>query len=187
MIQNGILAILEANTLIPVVTFKRMEEVDEMAQKLIAKEIKCIEVTLRSEIAMDAIRFLKEKYGHQLKVGAGTVVNQKQVDELCAAKIDFIVSPGSSATLIHALLKTDVPFITGVVTPSDILQGLELGCTVFKFFPANLFGGAAALKTYGQVFPQVKFCPTGGINADTKQDYLQLANVVSVGGSWMID
>jgi 2-keto-3-deoxy-6-phosphogluconate aldolase len=80
-------------------------------------------------------------------------------------KIDFIVSPGSSSLLINSLLKTDVPFITGVVMPSEILHGLKLGCTVFKFFPANLFGGVSTLKTYGQVFPQVKFCPTGGISA----------------------
>lgn len=187
MIQNGITAILEANKLIPVVTFNRIKEVDEIAEKLIARNINCIEVTLRSDIAMDAIRLIQEKYGQHLKVGAGTVINQSQVDMLNDLKIDFIVSPGSSSLLINSLLKTDVPFITGVVTPSEILQGLELGCTVFKFFPANLFGGVSTLKTYGQVFPQVKFCPTGGISAGTMQDYLQLTNVVSVGGSWMID
>jgi 2-dehydro-3-deoxyphosphogluconate aldolase / (4S)-4-hydroxy-2-oxoglutarate aldolase len=185
--QNGILQVLEKNQLIPVVTFDHMDQVDALAEKLISSGISCIEVTLRTDVALDAIRVLKEKYGSQLSVGAGTVVQQSQIDALVELQADFIVSPGSSEKLIQALLKTDIPFIPGVVTPSEIIQGMELGCKVFKFFPAGIFGGVNTLKTYNSVFPQVKFCPTGGINASTAKDFLDLPNVVSVGGSWMVD
>jgi 2-dehydro-3-deoxyphosphogluconate aldolase/(4S)-4-hydroxy-2-oxoglutarate aldolase len=82
-------------------------------------------------------------------------------------------------------MTSKIPFIPGASTPSEIMQALEYGCDTLKFFPANLFGGIKALKTYGNVFPQVKFCPTGGVNESTFEEYLDLDNVISVGGSWM--
>ena len=96
-----------------------------------------------------------------------------------------MVSPGISMELSTSFENSGIPFIPGVSTPSEIISGLQLGWDTFKFFPAHLFGGLDALKTYGQVFPQVKFCPTGGIKAETYNEYLKLPNVISVGGSWL--
>jgi 2-dehydro-3-deoxyphosphogluconate aldolase/(4S)-4-hydroxy-2-oxoglutarate aldolase len=97
-----------------------------------------------------------------------------------------MVSPGINENLSSALMDSEIPFIPGVATPSEIILGMQLGWDTFKFFPANLFGGIKALKTYRNVFPSILFCPTGGITENTHQEYLELSNVVSVGGSWLI-
>jgi 2-dehydro-3-deoxyphosphogluconate aldolase/(4S)-4-hydroxy-2-oxoglutarate aldolase len=115
----------------------------------------------------------------------GTVVSVSQIDKAVELGIDFMVSPGLNASLAPAFESSGIAFIPGVVTPSEIIEGLQFGWDTFKFFPANLFGGLAALKAYGQVFPAVKFCPTGGIIEETHPDYLALDNIISVGGSWM--
>ena len=96
-----------------------------------------------------------------------------------------MVSPGLSSGLASHFEDSGIPFILGVATPSDIINGIQFGWDTFKFFPAHLFGGLNALKTYGQVFPQIKFCPTGGITEDSSQSYLALENVISIGGSWL--
>ena len=96
-----------------------------------------------------------------------------------------MVSPGISTPLVPYLEDSEIAFIPGVATPSDIILGLQLGWDTFKFFPAHIFGGLQALKTYGQVFPQIKFCPTGGITEETYKSYLELENVISIGGSWL--
>jgi 2-dehydro-3-deoxyphosphogluconate aldolase/(4S)-4-hydroxy-2-oxoglutarate aldolase len=100
--------------------------------------------------------------------------------------VDFLVSPGLSPDLAAAFLKSKTPFIPGVATPSDIITAQAYGFDTLKFFPANLFGGLGALKAYGQVFPAVKFCPTGGINDTNYKDFLALNNVIAVGGSWLV-
>lgn len=187
MIQNGIRTILEKNKLIPVVTFNHVSEVDQIVEKLIERQITCVEVTLRTDAALAAIKDLKDKYSNQLSIGVGTVIHTKQIDALADLDVDFIVSPGSSFQLIQSLQKTTIPYITGVITPSEIIQGMELNCKVFKFFPATIFGGLDTLKTYSQVFPEITFCPTGGITAATYKDFLALKNVIAIGGSWMLD
>ena len=186
MKQNNIRGVLEKHQVIPVVTINNEEEVDGIISGLIEKGIFCIEVTLRTAFALSAIEIIKEKYGHQVSVGVGTVVSKEQIEAVQALHVDFIVSPGINAELGSYLMESGIPFIPGVATPSDILVGLQLGWDTFKFFPANLFGGIDALKTYGQVFPSVIFCPTGGINGETYDSYLELKNVISVGGSWMM-
>jgi len=187
MIQNGIKEILEKNELIPVVTFNHVSEVDQIAEKLIERHLTCIEVTLRTEAALAAIKVLKDKYSSQLSIGVGTVIHPEQINALVDLDVDFIVSPGTSVQLIQSLQKTTIPYITGVITPSEIMQGIELNCKVFKFFPATIFGGLGTLKTYSQVFPEITFCPTGGITSATYKDFLSLKNVIAVGGSWMMD
>lgn len=184
--QNGIRKILEKHAVIPVVTFHQESEINPTIESLMAQNIHCAEITLRTDFALEAIRLAKERFGEKMSIGVGTVVHEKQVAQVSDLKVDFIVSPALNEQLISALQKTGIPFIPGAVTPSEILTGMQLGCDTFKFFPASLFGGVNAIKTYGTVFSQLKFCPTGGINETSYADYLALENVISVGGSWML-
>jgi 2-dehydro-3-deoxyphosphogluconate aldolase / (4S)-4-hydroxy-2-oxoglutarate aldolase len=186
MKQNNIEQILKENQVIPVVTFNNVKEVDHVIDKILSKNIKCIEVTLRTDAAIDCIKYIKQKYSSKIKVGMGTVINSEQISNAINLKVDFMVSPGISRTLVNAFEKSNIAYIPGVSTPSEIIKAINLGLNTLKFFPANLFGGIDALKTYGQVFPNVKFCPTGGINENTYQHYLDLNNVIAVGGSWMM-
>lgn len=185
MKQNNIEKVLRENPIIPVVTFNSKEEVDEVVQELLSKGIKCIEVTLRTDCAFDCIKYAKEKYGNEISVGMGTVTNVNHVYKAQDLQVDFMVSPGISRTQSSAFERSSIPFIPGVSTPSEIIKAVNLGYDVLKFFPANLFGGIGALKAYGQVFPQVKFCPTGGVSEENHQEYLALDNVIAVGGSWL--
>lgn len=185
-IQNNIEAVLNDHQLIPVVTINNIEEADNIVQNLLSRGIKCIEVTLRTPIAFEAIAYIKANYSDQIKVGVGTIITNEQIVKAEEIGVDFIVSPGISQELSYALDKSGIPFIPGVCTPSEIMLGLNIGWKFFKFFPASLYGGTSALKTFGAVFPGVKFCPTGGIKESTAPDYLALENVLSVGGSWMV-
>lgn len=184
--QNNIEKILSNNPLIPVVTISSLDEVEAIASVLKEKNVCCIEITLRTEVAWEAIeRFIKD-FGNDFAVGVGTIKNSKDVARCVELGVDFMVSPGLTPELATAFVGCEVPFIAGVSTPSEIMRGMELGWKYFKFFPANLFGGLAALKAYGGLFPEVKFCPTGGINATNYKEYLELQNVISVGGSWIV-
>lgn len=185
MLQNQIRNVLAKHPTIPVVTFQSTEEVAPKMEALMARGIFCIEITLRTPAAYDCIALAKELYGDRCAIGMGTVVKVEQIEKAVELGIDFMVSPGLNANLAPHFEKSGIAFIPGVATPSDIITGLQFGWDTFKFFPANLFGGIAALKTYGQVFPDVKFCPTGGITEATYPDYLALPNIISVGGSWM--
>jgi 2-dehydro-3-deoxyphosphogluconate aldolase / (4S)-4-hydroxy-2-oxoglutarate aldolase len=185
MKQNKIREILSDHPIIPVVTFTNLDEVAPMMKKLKSKNIHCIEITLRTPIAFDAILLAKEKFGNDMRIGMGTIVSKDQINKAIELKIDFMVSPGISTPLVPYLEDSAIAFIPGVATPSDIILGLQLGWDTFKFFPAHIFGGLQALKTYGQVFPQIKFCPTGGITEETYKSYLELENVISIGGSWL--
>ena len=184
MKQNNIREVLSHHPIIPVINFNDIYEVIPMIEKLKAKDIFCIEITLRTPIAFDAIRLAKEKFGTEFTVGMGTIVSKDQIAKAIELKVDFLVSPGLNSGLASHFEDSGIPFILGVATPSDIINGIQFGWDTFKFFPAHLFGGLNALKTYGQVFPQIKFCPTGGITEETYKSYLELENVISIGGSW---
>ena len=183
--QNNIQDILSKHPVIPVVSFEANDNPLEFAQYLLANNIHCIEVTLRTEEAISAVKAIKQSFGSSMAIGIGTVIHSKQIDELKELEVDFLVSPGTTEELVFALKASHIPFITGVSSPSDIMQAINMGLKTLKFFPANLFGGMAALKTYASVFKDVKFCPTGGISKQTYKDYLALDNVIAVGGSWM--
>ena len=185
MSQNNIRAKLKKHPIIPVVTFDSMEQVAPMMDRLLKMGIQCIEITLRTAIAYEAIKKVKMEYGEKVDVGMGTITNKLQVEKAKELGVDFLVSPGIHPNLFEAFEKSEIAFIPGVATPSDIISGLTQSWETFKFFPAHLFGGYEALKNYGQVFPNIQFCPTGGITKDTFQEYLDLDNVISVGGSWM--
>jgi 2-dehydro-3-deoxyphosphogluconate aldolase/(4S)-4-hydroxy-2-oxoglutarate aldolase len=184
--QNNIRGILNQHPVIPVVTFTDLREIDPMVEKLLSKGIHCIEITLRSKIAFDAVRATKELYGPQLAIGVGTITHPDHIQKAEEIGVDFLVSPGLSDELIRAFDACSSPFIPGVATPSEIIRAAQHGWDTFKFFPAHLFGGIEALKAYGQLFPHVKFCPTGGIHQENQPSFSALPNVISVGGSWMI-
>ena len=186
MVQNGIETILKNNPVIPVATIHNSEELETILSKIQAAGIHCIEITLRTEYALEAIKELKSRNIPQFYVGVGTVIRSEQVEQVKALEVDFIVSPGLTEKLSEALAVSGIPYIPGVSTVSEIMLGIEENCTFFKFFPANLSGGIEALKAYSQLFPQVKFCPTGGITQATYMDYLNEKNILSVGGSWML-
>lgn len=183
--QNNIREVLAKHPIIPVVTFTNLNEIEAKVEVLLRNNVKCIEITLRTPVAFDAIQKVKEEYGNEITVGMGTVVLEAQIHKAMELQVDFMVSPGLYSGLAQQLMDSKIAFIPGVATPSDIINGLQFEWDTFKFFPAFLFGGVEALKTYGQVFPQLKFCPTGGITEASYRDYLALENVISVGGSWL--
>ena len=185
MSQNGIRKLLLDNPVVPVVKIQSLEEVEPLVTALQNNNINCIEITLRTDCAIDAIKLAKKCSNDNFSVGVGTVVNTKQLAEVVDAEVDFIVLPGLQKDLVSALQDIDIPFLPGVVTPSEMMEALRLGWDTLKFFPANIAGGLGALKTYGQVFSQIKFCPTGGITKDNYPEYLDLDNIISVGGSWI--
>ena len=186
MIQNGIQTILKNNPVIPVATINNAGDLDNQISKIHSAGIKCIEVTLRTDFALEALSILKSQNIPNFSVGVGTIIHPNQIDKVKDIGVDFIVSPGLTTKLAQHLKQSGIAFIPGVSTVSDIMKGLEEEFTFFKFFPANLFGGINAIKTYGQLFPHVTFCPTGGISEQTFKEYLEEPNIISVGGSWML-
>ena len=186
MKQNNIRKTLEEHSVIPVVSFDKVADVEPTMNLLIEKGIHCIEITLRNDCAFECIEKALSLKTEGFSVGIGTIVSKSQIEKATALGVHFMVSPGINEELAEAFNSSGIPFIPGVSTPSEIILGIQLGWDTFKFFPANLFGGSKALKTYGNVFPTIKFCPTGGISEETHESYLDLKNVICVGGSWLV-
>ena len=177
--------ILETNKIIPVVTIDNSFEIDKIIDNLNEKQIYCIEVTLRTKYSWSAIEIIKSKYGEKFKIGIGTVIKGEQIEKSKDFGVDFIVTPGISPKLLNSLIEAKIPFIPGTSNVSDIIMALEHNCNYLKFFPAILSGGIKTLSNYSKLFPDVSFCPTGGINAVNFKEFLELKNVISVGGSWI--
>ncbi len=177
--------ILQSTPVIPVISLEDTTHAVAIAQALYEGGIKVIEVTLRTKAALAVISAMTEALP-QCQIGAGTIIEPSQLAKARAAGASFAVSPGLSSTIAHEAKAQDMPYLPGVCTPSEILTARELGFHELKFFPAKLAGGPNALKQYGAVFQDICFCPTGGITADTMPDYLELENVICVGGSWLV-
>lgn len=186
MNQNNIRQILSKHAVIPVVNFDRIEDVEKTIEKLLKRNIHCIEITLRTALAFDCIAMAKKLNYPNFDVGIGTVVTEDQINKAKDLEVAFMVSPGINEHLAPHFEESKIAFIPGIATPSEIICGKQLSWDTFKFFPAHLFGGLKSLKTYGQVFPDIMFCPTGGITEETHKEYLNLNNVISVGGSWIV-
>ncbi|GGC06205.1 KHG/KDPG aldolase [Novosphingobium endophyticum] len=169
---------------IPVLVIEDIEHALPVAEALVAGGLPALEVTLRTECAIEAIKVMKQVPG--AVVGAGTVLNPTDLDRAIDAGAEFIVSPGLTATLGEATLKREIPFLPGTANGSDIMLALELGLDRLKFFPAMANGGPPALKAISGPFGQVKFCPTGGISPANAPEWLALDAVICVGGSWMV-
>jgi 2-dehydro-3-deoxyphosphogluconate aldolase/(4S)-4-hydroxy-2-oxoglutarate aldolase len=154
------------------------------AKALLKGGINAMEITFRTAAARDSIAQVAKEVPEMI-VGAGTVVNVQQVHDAVEAGAKFLVSPGSDAEVIAEAIKLGVPITPGVVTPSEIMIGLKLGLKVFKFFPAENYGGLKTIKALSGPFPQIKILPTGGINQSNVAEYFKNPKILAVGGSWM--
>ncbi len=182
--MNRIESILRMGPVIPVLVIDSPEEGVLIAEALVAGGLRVLEVTLRTAGALEVIRAMKRVPG--AVVGAGTVLNVRDLDAAIAAGAEFIVSPGLTERLAHAAIDREIPFLPGVADAGDIMRGLDLGLDRFKFFPAEAAGGLKALKALAAPFRNVRFCPTGGITQATAPDWLAEESVLCVGGSWLV-
>lgn len=177
--------ILTAGPVMPVIVIKQLEHAVPLAKALLAGGVKVLEVTLRTPCALDAIRAIARDVPEAI-VGAGTVLNARQLQEVTAAGAQFAISPGLTEDLLKAATAGSIPLIPGISTVSELMQGLDFGLREFKFFPAEANGGVKALQAIGGPFPQVRFCPTGGISLANYRNYLALKSVLCIGGSWLV-
>ncbi len=171
-------------TVIPVLTIEREGDAVPLARALLAGGLPLIEVTLRTPAALAAIAAISRQVP-QIVVGAGTVQRPADVVQACTAGARFLVSPGMTPELAGAALATELPYLPGVATPSEVMTARDLGVSFVKLFPAEAVGGVALLQALAPVFPGVAFCPTGGIDERSAPKYLALPNVPMIGGSWM--
>ncbi|MFF0088979.1 bifunctional 4-hydroxy-2-oxoglutarate aldolase/2-dehydro-3-deoxy-phosphogluconate aldolase [Streptomyces canus] len=178
-------SLLDLAPVVPVVVLQDASDAVPLARALVAGGLPAIEVTLRTPVALDAIRAIAGEVPDAL-VGAGTVITPEQVTETVAAGARFLVSPGWTDVLLEAMQASGVPFLPGVSTTSEVVALLERGVTEMKFFPAEAAGGTAYLRSLAGPLPQARFCPTGGIGPANAPDYLALPNVGCVGGTWML-
>lgn len=182
--MNLIESIMRQAPVIPVLVIDEISRARPIAEALVAGGLRVIEVTLRTPVALDVIYEMRKVQG--AIVGAGTVVKEKDLQDAIVAGSEFIVSPGLTVRLGEAAIASGVPFLPGVANASDIMLGIELGLSHFKFFPANAGGGVAALKALAAPFRGARFCPTGGITPESVASWLALEPVVCVGGSWLV-
>ncbi len=168
---------------VPVLVIEDLAHAAPLARALVAGGLPALEVTLRTPAALEAIRIMAEVPGGV--VGAGTLLTPADVKAAKAAGAKFGVSPGATQRILDACAEYELPLLPGAATASEIMILLEMGYTVQKFFPAEQAGGAGYLKSIGGPIPQVSFCPTGGIGLKNARDYLGLANIFCVGGSWV--
>ena len=175
--------IMRASAVIPVLVIDDAATARPLAEALVAGGLRVLEVTMRTPAALDAIREMKHVPG--AIVGAGTVVSTEQFEQVMDAGAEFIVSPGLTERLAEPIIASGVPYLPGIATAGDIMRGLDLGLTHFKFFPAETSGGLKALKALAAPFYQCKFCPTGGISEANAAEWLAFDPVLCVGGSWV--
>ena len=170
---------------VPVVVLDDAAQAVPTAKALLAGGINAMEITFRTAAAKESIARVAKEVPEMI-VGAGTVVNLDNLHDAIDAGAKFIVCPGSDSEIIAEAIKLGVPITPGVVTPSEIMVGLGLGIKVFKFFPAETFGGLKTIKALSGPFPQIKFIPTGGINQNNAAEYFRNPKIQAVGGSWMV-
>ena len=170
---------------IPVVVIKELSETDKILTALKKSNIMCAEITFRTACAAEAIEYAVKNYP-DMNIGAGTVINAEQCQRAIERGAKFIVSPGLSVSVAKLCKEKGLPYYPGCVTPTEIMQALELGIEIVKFFPANVYGGLKALKALSGPFPQVKFIPTGGVDLSNLKEFLDFDKVYAVGGSFMM-
>lgn len=171
---------------IPVIVIENAKDSEPLAEALLEGGMDVIEVTFRTAAAEEAIQRIRKAFPEMI-VGAGTVITIDQAERAINAGVSFGLAPGLNADTVNYFQSKETLFIPGVMTPSEIEQGLALGCKLLKFFPAGAMGGVKMLKALGGPYANqgVQFCPTGGINLDNMNDYLSLPTVSTVGGSWL--
>ncbi|WP_067216642.1 bifunctional 4-hydroxy-2-oxoglutarate aldolase/2-dehydro-3-deoxy-phosphogluconate aldolase [Marinomonas gallaica] len=177
--------VMTATPVVPVIVVDNVEQAVNLGKALVAGGVPVLEVTLRTDAALEAITALRKEVPDAI-VGAGTVCSRAQYIQAVEAGSQFIISPGLTPDLLAVGKEYDIPYLPAVATISDILLGLEYGYDHFKFFPAEVNGGVKALKAFSGPMPHIRFCPTGGINEKNYKDYLALESVLCVGGSWIV-
>ncbi|GAA9357444.1 bifunctional 4-hydroxy-2-oxoglutarate aldolase/2-dehydro-3-deoxy-phosphogluconate aldolase [Helicobacter pylori] len=182
--QDKIIEVLQISPIVPVVVIENIKDAVPLAQSLLEGGIQIIEVTLRSSCALEAIELIAKNVP-KMRVGVGTILNPTQLEQAQNRGAEFLISPGLTIKLLEHAKKKDMPLIPGVSSSSEVMQALELGYSALKFFPAEYCGGVKLLNAFNGPFKGVKFCPTGGISADNMRSYLNLENVLCVGGSWL--
>lgn len=184
--MNEILEKISKIKIVPVVALDRAEDAIPLGEALIKGGIPCAEVTFRTAAAEEAIRLMTKEFPDML-IGAGTVLKTEQVDRAVAAGAKFIVAPGLNPKTVGYCVERNIPIVPGCANPSDIEAALEFDLEVVKFFPAEALGGLKLIKAMAAPYGNVKFMPTGGINADNICTYLEFNKVIACGGSWMVD
>lgn len=177
--------ILSLGPVVPVIVIEDIKDAVPLARALISGGVKVLEVTLRTACGLDAIKKIIAEVPEAV-VGAGTVTSVEQLKEVTKAGVEFIITPGLTPSILKTAVEGSVPVIPGIATIGELMTAKEAGLTAFKFFPAEINGGTAALKAFSGPIPDAKFCPTGGINIKNYRDYLALKNVICVGGSWFV-
>ena len=183
--QQAADAILTRAPVVPVLKIDRVDDAVPLARALVENGLPVLEITLRTEIAYAAMEAIARDVPEAI-VGAGTVLRASDLKAVIDAGAVFAISPGSTDALYAAADTIAIPFIPAIATASELMRGLDAGHVRFKFFPAESSGGIGALRAFSGPFAQVKFCPTGGIDAGKAPGYLALPNVITVGGSWMV-
>ena len=176
--------LLSGQTLLPIIQADTPEQGLHIARAMADANLRLVEVVLRTPSSLETISVIKRELP-SLCVGAGTVTSPKILDQALDTKADFIVTPAVSVKLLHALRDCNLPVLPGVSNTADILLACEHGFLEQKLFPASLSGGAPFLSAISSVFPSISFCPTGGVNPENQMEYLSLANVFAVGGTWV--
>lgn len=176
--------IFKLSPIVPVMVINKIEDAVPLARALVAGGITVLEVTLRTPCALEAITKIAKEVPEAL-VGAGTILNESQLKQAVEAGAQFVITPGATTDLLKAAMAGTVPLIPGVSSISEVMAGMELGYTHFKFFPAEASGGVNALKAFSGPLANIRFCPTGGITPSSYKDYLALSNVDCIGGSWI--
>lgn len=174
--------ILEKATVIPVLEVEALASAAPLARAL--RQVRVVELTLRTPCALDALKAMKDA-APELIVGMGTIRTAEDIERAVAAGAEFLVSPGTTPSLLAAMARAGVPALPGVATASEAMTAADAGFRVLKFFPAEAAGGVDYLKTLAGPLPDIVFCPTGGISADRAPAYLALKSVACVGGSWI--
>lgn len=183
--MNKILEELSKFGVVPVVVLNDAKDAKPLAKALCEGGLPCAEVTFRTAAAEESIRIMTTEYPDML-IGAGTVLTIENVDRAINAGAKFIVSPGFDPEIVDYCLKKDIPVLPGTVTPSEVAQGVKRGLKVLKFFPAAQYGGVSTIKAIASAYVDVKFMPTGGVNAKNLKDYLSCDKIFACGGSWMV-
>ncbi len=184
--MNDLVSTLQQAKIIPVMVINQLDGVEEYAQTLGEHGMNVLEITLRTDCALEAVRRIKARHP-ELVVGTGTNNSIFDFDHSMDAGADFLVSPGATTEMLNYAAEKQLPLLPGVATASEALQAIQAGFSFMKLFPAEAVGGVKLLKSLAGPLADAKFCPTGGINASNIKDYLALKNVVCAGGSWMLD
>lgn len=176
--------LLNDQRIVPVVVIENKQQAIGLAGALVDGGVNMIEITLRNEFGIHAIEAVKSAFPEMLTL-AGTVNSAHAMREVVSAGVDGVISPGLTESLLSTAIEQNIAYLPGVATPSEVLLGMEYGLTELKLFPATVVGGVGALKALSGPFPELKFCPTGGVSEANYLEFLALKNVMCVGGSWL--